>query len=298
MANYNWSDLAKSVLPGMQTAFMGGFKEIEQGWEGLATKFTAAQKKETYPWIADHGDAREWDTERQPTAGAENYYEITSKDYEVSWRVFRDALRYEKYGQMKMQAYGRGRRLGMYVNELVMSLFANAQTTATYTGDGATYVVANDHSEGESGTQDNLLAGALSDTTLTSARQAMYKFKDARGKRLGFVGDTIMVPIELEKTALSLVNSERLVGSMDNDTNVHRGAYRVIVNPFMTDADDWILLCTSGLVMPAAWQEKQAPTPVEIINDQLKAAKYVDYGSDMTGRAFLTDWRYMVYMAN
>jgi len=295
MANYAWTDLAKSVLPGQQTAFMGGYKAAPTKWQAIATKVPSNSKIETYPWVVDHKGPSEWDAERSPGAGSENYLQVTNKDYEVSWRVFRDALRYEKYGQMKMQAASRGRLMANYIDELVLTLIASAASTATYTGDGATYVAANDHSEGNSGTQDNLHSSALDSTTLTAARVAMLKFKNAMGKPLGIVGDTLVVPPDLEATALTLVSSERIVGNANNDVNVHRGAYNVIVNPYMTDTNDWALLCTTGHIKPLLWQEAQGPTPVEIINDQLKTAKYVDYGSDMTGRASFTDWRYIIY---
>jgi len=295
MAHYDWSDLAKSVLPGMQTAFMGGYKAMEEKWGLIAQRVTSNQKSETYPWVADHGGATEWKGEREPGAGAENYLTVTNLDYEVSWKVMRDALRYSKYGQMEMQANGRGRVMGNYINELVLTLIASAASTATYTGDGATYVAAADHSEGNSGTQTNLGSTALTDASLTAARVAMMKLKDARGKAIGIVGDTLVVPPDLEKMALTLVQSERIVGYADNDTNVHRGAYRVLVNPFMTDTNDWALLCTTGHVKPLIWQEVQAPSPVEILKDDLKINKQVFYGSDMTGRASFTDWRYIYY---
>lgn len=295
MANYAWTDLAKSVLPGMQTAFMGGYKELESKWQLIAQHIPSNQAVETYPWVADHGGASQWTDERVTGAGSENYLSVTNLDYEVSWKVLRDALRYGKYGQMSMQANGRGRVMGNYINELVLTLIASAASTATYNGDGATYVAANDHSEGNSGTQDNLHSVALSDASLTAARVAMMKFKDARGKPIGLVGDTLVVPPDLEKAALTLVQSERLVGSANNDDNVHKGAYRVVVNPFMTEVDHWALLCTTGHVKPLFWQEVQAPSPVSIIEDKLLTNKYVVYGSDMTGRATFTDWRYIIY---
>jgi len=295
MAAYDWSDLAKSVLPGMQTAFMGGYKAMEDKWGLIAQRVPSNQASETYPWVADHGGASEWKGEREPGAGSENYLTVTNLDYEVSWKVMRDALRYEKYGQMQMQAAGRGRVMGNYINELTLTLIASAASTATYTGDDATYVAAADHAEGNSGTQTNLGSTALSDASLTAARVAMMKLKDARGKAIGLVGDTIVVPPDLEKTALTLVQSERIVGNANNDTNVHKGAYQVIVNPFMTDANDWALLCTTGHVRPLIWQEVHAPTPVEILRDDLKINKQVFYGSDMTGRASFTDWRYIYY---
>lgn len=295
MANYAWTDLAKSVLPGMQTAFTGGYKAQPTKWQAIATMIPSTSKIETYPWIADTKGPSEWTAERTPGAGIERYLSVTNVDYEVSWKVERDALRYEKYGQMQMQALSRGKLMASYIDELVLTLIANAASTESYTGNGDTYVADASHSEGNSGTQSNLGSTALSDTALTNARVAMMKFKNAMGKPLGIVGDTIVVPPELEAMALNLTQSERVVGKADNDTNVHRGAYRVVVNPFMTDTNDWALLCTTGHIRPLIWQEFQGPSPVAIIKDELLTNKYVYYGSDMTGKAAFTDWRYIYY---
>jgi phage major head subunit gpT-like protein len=282
MSLYAWTDLAKSTLPGMQTAFMGGYEAMPVKWPQFAVKIPSTMKIETYPWIADTKGPQEWFAERLPGGGQENYLQVTNKDYEVSWKVDRDALRYEKYGQMRMQATAKGRALARYTDELCLTLFANALTTLSYAGDGTTgttMIVSDTHSEGASGTQDNKLAGALADGTLTAARLAMMKFKSADGKPLGLVGDTLVVPPDLEKTALTLVQSERIVGSLNNDINIHRDAYRVVVNPFMSDANDWILLCTTGHIMPMIWQEFQGPSAVSMIEDALLTKKYAVFGS-------------------
>jgi hypothetical protein len=47
------------------------------------------------------------------------------------------------------------------------------------------------------------------------------------------------VPIELEKTALTIMDSMGEPGTADNDVNVRRGSSRVVVCPEWTDTNNW-----------------------------------------------------------
>lgn len=87
----------------------------------------------------------------------------------------------------------------------------------------------------------NLGSSALSASAWDAVIQAMYKQTEATsGERMGIRPAYLVVPIELEKTALTIMQSEGEPGTADNDVNVRRGSSRVIVCPEMTDADDWL----------------------------------------------------------
>lgn len=296
MAVYDYTDLAKSTLPAMNTAFMGGYKGAPARRQAIATQIASNQKMETYPWVVDHRGPQIWGPERLTTAGAENYIEVTNEDYEMTWAVERDAYRYEKYGQMKFQAGARGRVLSDYIDELVLALFTTAESALTYNGDGATYVAAADHSEGASGTQSNLGSSALDADTLFAARLAMMKFKDARGKPIGLIGDTVVVPPDLEQTIRKIIIGPRESGTADYEHNVWQNAYKYVVNPQWTDTDAWALVCTTSFIKPMMWQEFQGPSPVDMIKDELKLTKRAWFGSDMTGKAAFTDWRLIYFV--
>lgn len=295
MAGTAWSDLAKLHLEGQKTAFMAGLQRAPTQWPSIAVKVPSNQKIETYPWLVWPKGPQRWKDEREPGGATEHYLQVENYDYETSWKVWRDALRYEKYGQLTIQATGKGAAFATYIDNLMMSLIAAAPTTASYTGDAAPYVADTGHEEGNSGSQDNLSTAALDADSLTAARVLGMNLKGADGEPLNIRYDTIIVPAALEEIAFKLVFSDRQVGNAQNDANIHQGRYRILVNPYMTDTTDWALMDTSQFIMPLMWQEVQGPSSIDIIEDKLKKAKYVVYGSDMTGRASFTLWQLLHY---
>jgi hypothetical protein len=98
----------------------------------------------------------------------------------------------------------------------------------------------------------NLGSSALSDSTLTTAKQAMRAQAKygASSQYLRIKPKWLIVPVELEATALHLRNdeSEFHVGYTADSTvlqgranNVHRGTFDIIVVDYWTDANNWYL---------------------------------------------------------
>jgi len=86
----------------------------------------------------------------------------------------------------------------------------------------------------------NLLTTGLSTAAWDTVIQAMFKQAEATSsKRLGIRPGYLLVPIELEKTALTIMNSAGEPGTGDDDANVRQGSARVIAVPDWTDANDW-----------------------------------------------------------
>lgn len=122
----------------------------------------------------------------------------------------------------------------------------------------------------------NLGATALSAATLTAAREAIYaQMEPGSSERLGLSGPFLLViPIELESTALPLNFCEKLPGSAtDGNPWYHRfgpNGERIFVNPLMTDANDWILFDVggnAGIIEVGYLMGKQFPQIV-VANDE------------------------------
>jgi len=86
----------------------------------------------------------------------------------------------------------------------------------------------------------NLGTSALSASAWDATVQAMFKQTEAgSGKRLGVRPRWLLVPIELEKTALTILKSAGEPGTGNNDANVRAGTFGVITVPEFTDGGDW-----------------------------------------------------------
>jgi hypothetical protein len=101
----------------------------------------------------------------------------------------------------------------------------------------------------------NLLTTALSLTSYGAARTAMRKQTDqplGAGQKLQITPAYLLVPEDLETTALQIRNSEYIPGNANNDINPHYQKFEVVVVPTWTDATDWALAANPA-EYPAIW---------------------------------------------
>lgn len=294
------NDIPKHLTYGLKTVFFNEFnKPDDTGWTQIVTEIGSSTDKETYAWLGATPGMREWVDERMPKALRENTFTITNKKFESTIAVSKDALDDDQYGQIVI----RIRQLA----EAARNYYAERTFTVLVGGTGSTYGLCydgqyffdNDHSEGDSGTQDNLGGSALTSASLSAARAAMMRFKDDRGKVMNIIGDTLVVPPELETTALQLVGgveTARYVASGTDDVptiNIHKGKYNVIVTPFITDTDSWYLLSTNGVTRPLIYQNRQATefVPLEGNTDTGFTRDEYQYGVKNRFNIGYGDWR-------
>lgn len=108
---------------------------------------------------------------------------------------------------------------------------------------------------GTGGGHTNLLTTAFSYNAFSTARTAMRKQTDqplGAGQKLQITPKYLLVPEDLEVSALTVRNSELIPGSANNDVNQFRGAFEVVVVPVWTDANDWALVADPAQY-PAIW---------------------------------------------
>jgi phage major head subunit gpT-like protein len=211
----------------------------------------------------------------------------------------RPVFRFEQYGQAKALVGGLGPVIPKGKNKLVWQLFTAAATTLCYDGQN---MVDTDHVEGNSGTQSNKLTGALTATTFNQARTLMRRFKDDNGEYTGhgYGRLMLMVPQELEATAMSIVNADLYVSGGAAITNPDKGKATVFVNPFLTDATDWYLVDLDSPVPPIILQEVGSSDDVGIVTDTKGGETdfmrdFVHFGTPVTHfNAGFGDWRSVV----
>ncbi|MDO8588964.1 MAG: Mu-like prophage major head subunit gpT family protein [Armatimonadota bacterium] len=261
------TDIPNLLEAGLKAVFFEEYDRAPSDWGRIATVVPSTADTEDYAWLGSAPAMREFKDERVPAGLLEQSYSIKNRTWEASIAVERAALEDERYGQIKVRIQGLGREARRHQDELVFSLLKNGFGSACYDGQ---YFFDTDHSEGESGTQSNKGTSALSATSLQSAISAMVKFKDDRGKPLGVIPDVLVVPPDLQWTAMELLNSAYypdLVsqtggtgGTQKLATNVLKGRLDLVVSPYLTDGNDWFLLCTTGPVKPVVFQSR---VPVE-----------------------------------
>ena len=98
---------------------------------------------------------------------------------------------------------------------------------------------------------NHTVSAALGETTLESALTLMESTSavDERGVAIENVMDTLMVGTALQWTARKILETDKKVGSANNDKNLMNGRLNLIVNRKLTDgasASSWWLLRTTG----------------------------------------------------
>jgi hypothetical protein len=143
----------------------------------------------------------------------------------------------------------------------------------TADGNAACY---NAHALIGGGTQSNVVAGALSTTTLDTGIQLMRTMKDQAGVVLGCVPSILLVPPALFTLAIRITESALLQGTGNNDINVYKSAYgiQVMQTPYLSAAaggtdTDWFLLSPNHSVTRVIRQDiETALRPWQMSNNR------------------------------
>ena len=254
------SDMPTLLEDGLRTVFFEAMNATVGDYERIATIVPSSSDEEDYPWLGAVPMMREFKDERMPLGLLEHTYSIRNKTWESSVAVERSAIEDDKYGQIRIRIQSLAREAKRHVDELVFTLLKTGFATKCY--DGKNFFDTS-HSEGDSGTQSNKSTDPLDSTGLQNAITAMMKFKDDRGKFLGVVPDLLVVPPDLQWTAMELLESTYWPGTQANNKiadNVLKGKLDLLVSPYLTDTNDWFVLSTKGVVKPVILQSRM---PVE-----------------------------------
>ena len=89
----------------------------------------------------------------------------------------------------------------------------------------------------------NLGTSALSTAAMQTGVTAMREQQNFAGKRIGLRPRFLIVPPELEFTAMIVTKSAGVPGSANNDINPMLGYVSVIVSPQLTNTTQWFMAC-------------------------------------------------------
>jgi phage major head subunit gpT-like protein len=150
------------------------------------------------------------------------------------------------------------------------SIFNNAFNTTIFAGgDAAALCSASHYRLGQDGAQSAAMSNtgtdALSPTALATARLAMRDYVDDTGNLLTAMGDTLLVPPELEQTAWEIINASGKMSTADNDPNFWKGKYKVLVWDYLTDSNNWFLIDSRYAKLFLKWFDR---IPVEFNKDK------------------------------
>jgi phage major head subunit gpT-like protein len=252
------SDIPQLLLPGLKSTFFHAYDNVPDiTWPQIATEVPSSLDTERYAWLGSVPKMREFKDERVPAGLLEHDYSIRNRTWEASISVDRTALEDDQYGQIKLRVQNLAEETRRHQQELVIGQLMGGFTQACY--DGQTFFSA-DHQEGDSPVQSNLGSDDLSVGSLQAAITMMMKFKDDKGKPMGIIPDTLVVPPDLKWLAMEILHSHGRPDTANRADNVLHNALELIVDPYLTDTNDWYVFCTKRFVKPIIFQNR---VPVE-----------------------------------
>lgn len=247
------------------------------GWiDGISNQFSSDQASETYDFLGQSPAMREWIGGRQAKGFSGQGLTIVNKPYEATIEVkVRDARR-DKTPQIMARIQEFADRAQTHWASLLSTALLNAPSTVCYDGQ---FFFDTDHSEGESGTQDNDITvdisalpaavhGVVTAPSVEEMQQAMLKgiaqilsFKDDRGEPMNENASSfvVVVPVGLYLVAIAAVSTLTTMALQQNlNPNLIAGlTVNVQMNARLTWTDSFAIFRTDSPIKALIRQTEQ-----------------------------------------
>ena len=237
LANVTTSTMTSLVKNAFNKVILDYFNSVDRWWEPVVSEEQFASMKdmtlitlggfENLPTVAEGGAYTELEW-----SDAEEVVSFVKKGAYVG--VTLEMM--DKDETRKFRAIPRKLAMAGYrtLSALVSALFTDNSGVGPYWPASQSVLRLFDATYG------NLGAAALTTSTWDACIQAMYEMAEATSSaQMGIRPAYLLVPIELEKTARTIMESEGEPGTADNDANVRRNSSRVITVPLWTNSSNW-----------------------------------------------------------
>jgi phage major head subunit gpT-like protein len=250
------------------------------GWiGGVANLFGSDQAVETYPFLSQVPRFREWLGGRQAKGLSANSISIANKHYEATLEIALRDLRRDKTEQLRARVSEFADEGDAHWGTLLSALILAGTSTVCYDGQ---YYFDTDHSEDDSGTQDNDISvdisavpGAGSDNTPSFPNAAQMQaaivkgiaqilaFKDGRGRPMNSNAKRFLVtvPVGLYMPAVASLSAINLAALQQNINPVQAAGLSIDVQmmPELTWTDSFAVWRTDSPIKGLIRQNETDP---------------------------------------
>lgn len=126
-------------------------------------------------------------------------------------------------------------------------------------------------------TQSNEGTLALTSDNVVETKNRMRSFTDDQGELIAAHPDTLLVPPELEETAIKIVSGDKDPDSANNTINVNKGRYKVVVWDYLTDANAWFMIDSALKNEHLVWLDRIAPEFMAELNKDTMIGEWTAY---------------------
>jgi phage major head subunit gpT-like protein len=279
-------NFAKLLEPGLRKVFFETYTEKPEQYGNFMRVKGSRKAKETDYHVAGTGM---WPTKE--SMGPISYEDIAPGDeavyihaeYAKGIQVERKLVDDEMYDVIDKMPKSLGRGARATVETIACDVLNNGFTTNGYDG---VPLFSDAHPLIKGGTADNLSDLTLTDEHLKTNIILFRTQPSEEGLKIQAKPDKLLIPPDLEFTAITILESKQKSGTPNNDINAIRGKLDLIILDYLTSATAWFLLDSTLHELTFFWRVKPEFKSEE--NFDTMVAKYRGY---MRFSAGYSNWR-------
>lgn len=283
----------RAAATGFRALFTEGLELVTPQHAGWMDEVISTGAQESYHFPEMLGDMREWIGDRYVEALNRQDYTLKNKEWEKTIAIPRAAFEDDSLGGYRSQVRNLGAVAKSHPDVLQAELLTGGFSAVGY--DGVAFF-ASTHPM-KSGTQSNVQAGALSESTFNSAMVKLLNMKNWEGKPIDPLGvggkPTLMVGPSNRVTAMEILQKEYVDGG---DSNINYKAADLQINPRLTGTH-WFLGVRGGTLRPLLLQMRRKPEFVsrdQVGDEDVFYKNQVVFGVDGRWNAGYAFWQLMI----
>lgn len=257
----NKSQFGDILEPGFRKIYDDNYKETERVFTQIFNVQNSTKQDERDTAISGFGLLN------QKPAGQPIQYEDPVQMYDVlythvtyakGYKIDKELYDDDQYNVMNRKPQQLGRSARRTEETQAANVLNNAFSTAQLGGDGKPLASTIHPSAATGSTQSNASSTGipLTETNFETERLAMRKQTDDKGMKIDVNTDTVVIPIDLEKSANIIFNSKMRSGTADNDLNPYLGSVKVIPWIYLSSSTAHFLMDSGQALLNWFWREK------------------------------------------
>ncbi|MCS4503889.1 Mu-like prophage major head subunit gpT family protein [Arhodomonas aquaeolei] len=127
-------DMLKSLMTGFRREYQQGLSMVDPAWNRVATRVPSTTRSNTYGWLGQFPQFREWVGDRQIKDMQAHGYQIENKLWESTVGVARTDIEDDNLGIYAPLMQEMGRAAAIHPDELVFGLLKDAHNQTAYDG--------------------------------------------------------------------------------------------------------------------------------------------------------------------
>ncbi|HEJ7192111.1 Mu-like prophage major head subunit gpT family protein [Serratia marcescens] len=128
------AEILHAISTTLSAAYTKGLNGAQPQYLQIATVIPSSGASNTYAWLGDWPEIKEWIGERQFAELAKNGYVIVNKTWESSVKVKRESIEDDQVGQYGVIAQRIGQDVAIFPDKLTFPLLVNGFSTLCYDG--------------------------------------------------------------------------------------------------------------------------------------------------------------------